>query len=136
MIVFNFGPFSKDELTVTLDPAGAELLRSKIFELLADPSHDQFADCLHCTERVFHDARIAFRMEEIDSVNLASNKLLLCLSRDALTYAQDQLTEFLGKGYFSPAEFWSCQRSGRKYATQILFAKFNSLNDMIFSARD
>lgn len=55
MIVFNFGPFSKDELTVTLDPAGAELLRSKISELLADPSHDQFADCLHCTERVFHD---------------------------------------------------------------------------------
>ncbi|MGJ7504813.1 hypothetical protein ACSFBF_30950 [Variovorax sp. ZT5P49] len=133
MIAFNFGPFSKDELTITLDEEGAALLLSRISELANGAENAGVVDCLRYFRRDFDKARIEFQSEMSDRLEIRRCGLLLGLSRDALEYAVHQLSEFLAKGYFFPAEFWSFSRLSRKYDTQIFFAKFSSMEDMISS---
>jgi hypothetical protein len=133
MIAFNFGPLSKDELTITLDKEGAALLLSRISELANGAEDVVIVDCLWYFGRDFDKSRIEFQLELSDRLEIRKNGLLLGLSRDALEYAAYQLSEFLAKGDFFPAEFWSFPRLGRKYDAQIFFAKFSSMEDMISS---
>lgn len=128
MIIFNFGPLSKDELTITLDDEGARLLLSRIAALAHCASLVERVDCFCYSGENLERAQIELRAENPDLLERGKGKLLLRLSGDAIEYADHQLEVFLEKGYFFPAEYWSFSRSDRKYDTQVFFEKFAATN--------
>jgi hypothetical protein len=131
MIIINFGPHSKDELTIALDEEGASLLVSKVSAMLPVTPKSEIIDCLIYFGRKVNVAKIELRAGISDQLDVKNNGLLLTLSCDALDYAKHQLLVFLEKGYFFPAEFWSFSRPNRKYETQIFFVKFSSTEGAI-----
>jgi hypothetical protein len=133
MIIFNFGPFSKDELTIRFDREGATTFLGAVSVFL-DQVNDAIAiDCLQYTGRVIDAAEIEFRREDENRLEIGGGKLMLCMSDEALEYAKFLLEKFLVEGDFSPAEFYSFSRKNRKYDTQVFFLKFLSIESIISS---
>ncbi|WP_418116940.1 hypothetical protein [Variovorax sp. 350MFTsu5.1] len=109
---------SKDELAIYFDGEGADLLLSKISELLDGKGNVEHVGCLRLLRGDPEEAMIELRLNVLDRLEMKNNSLLLDMSSDALEYAFHQLT-----GYFFPSEFWSFSREGRKYDTQVFFGK-------------
>lgn len=126
MIIFGLGPFSKDELTITLDNEGAKLLLSRISAIADSTSKIEMISCVRRSVNALEDSKIELRVEDSDCMEINKTQLFLGLSCDALECAKHQLIDFLEKGCFFPAEFRSLPRSGRKYDTQIFFEKYSS----------
>lgn len=126
MIVFHFGPLSKDELTIDFDEEGAGFLLSKISALIDGIKSVEHVGSLHLFRNNLEEAIIELRLGVLDRLEMKKNSLFLEISLDALGYALHQLTEFLERGYFFPSEFWSFSREGRKYDTQVFFGKLSS----------
>ncbi|MBB4220912.1 hypothetical protein ABL849_19920 [Variovorax sp. 375MFSha3.1] len=114
---------SKDELAIYFDGEGADLLLSKISELLDGKGNVEHVGCLRLLRGDPEEAMIELRLNVLDRLEMKNNSLLLDMSSDALEYAFHQLSEFLRTGYFFPSEFWSFSREGRKYDTQVFFGK-------------
>jgi hypothetical protein len=125
LIVFHFGPLSKSELTIDFDEEGAVSFFQKISALLDGMDGAEHVACFHSFRGNLEEATIELRLGSLDCLELKKHSLILEMNRDASEYALSQLSEFLGAGYFSPAEFWGFSRAGRKYDTQVFFGKLS-----------
>lgn len=126
MIVFNFGPFSKDELTIRFDAEGGRDFMSAILHICSQKDGEEVIDCFKYYKKSVSAAKIRMKKYEQDRLEEERGGLLFYISDDALEYAKFLLEKFLENGDFSPAEFWSFSRKERKYDTQVFFLKFSS----------
>lgn len=131
MIIFNFGPFSKDELTIRLDREGGIEFLGVVSGFLNKCSDAAVIDCLHYTGHLIDSAEMELRRGGENILEVKSEKITLCMSVEALEYAQFLLQKFLVEGDFSPPEFYSFARKNRKYDTQVFFLKFVSIASMV-----
>jgi len=127
MIIFNFWPFSKDELTIRFDREGAAIFLSVASSFLSRRNDRNSIDCLQYFGAAFDAAKIEIKRENNNQVEIKGEKLILCMSDEALEYAKFLLEKFIADGDFSPPEFYSFSRKNRKYDTQIFFLKFSSI---------
>ncbi|MDQ0084734.1 MULTISPECIES: hypothetical protein [Variovorax] len=133
MIIFNFGPFSKDELTIRFDREGAIKFLDAV-SVFFDQANDAIAiNCLQYTGHVIDVAEMELKREDENRLEIGGGKLMLCMSDEAFEYAKFLLEKFLAEGDFSPAEFYSFSRKNRKYDTQVFFQKFFSVESIISS---
>lgn len=128
MIVFKFGPLSKDELAIRFDAKGAREFISAILHLFDGKNGEEVLDCFKRSSNFVDAARIKMKRDGQDSLEIKGNELLLCMSDDALEYAEFMLEKFLKEGDFSPSEFWEVSRKGRRYDTQVFFLNFSSFD--------
>ena len=127
MIVFNFGPLSKNELTIRFDVDGAGEFLSGILEISKDLSRSITINCFEYSRRELGAAQIELRREEEERLEFSGRRLTLGVSGEACEYAEFLLKRFLEVGDFSPSEFYGFSRKGRKYNTQVFFVKLNPL---------
>lgn len=133
MIIFNIGPFSKDELTIRFDREGAIKFLNAVSFFLNQVTDAVVIDCLQYTRNVVDAAEIELKRKDENHLEIRDGRLMLFISDEALEYAEFLLKKFLVEGDFAPAEFYSFSRRGRKYDTQVFFIKFSSIESMISS---
>lgn len=126
MIIFNFGPFSTDELTIRFDPEGAAIFLSVVSSFLNRKTNQNSFDCLQHFRASVDTAKIEIRREGDNQLEIKGKKLILGMSDEALEYTKFLLEKFIADGDFSPPEFYSFSRKNRKHETQIFFLKFSS----------
>lgn len=83
MIVFHFGPLSKDELTIDFDEEGAGFLLSKISALIDGVKSVEHFGSLHLFRNDLEEAIIELRLGVLDRLEMKKNSLFLEISLDA-----------------------------------------------------
>jgi len=133
MIIFNIGPFSKDELTIRFDREGAIKFLDAVPFFLDQATDAVVIDCLQYTRNGVGAAEIELKRRDENHLEIREGRLMLFMSDEAFDYAEFLLRKFLVEGDFVPAEFYSFSRRGRRYDTQVFFLKFSSIENMISS---
>lgn len=131
MIIFNFGPLSKDELTIRFDVEGAKIFLMGISNF-PDKKNDSITiDCLRYFGRAIGVAEIEIIEESENRLETKGARVTFFMTEEAVEYAQFMLENFLVDGDFSPSEFYGFSRVDRKYDTQVFFTKFSSIESVI-----
>jgi hypothetical protein len=135
MIVFNFGPLSKNELTIRFDAKGAAKFLSAIADISKGEGEGEsiIIDCFQYSRRTIVAARIEIKKEDKEKLEMSDGRLALGMSDEAFEYAEFLLEKFIKIGGFSPSEFYGFSRKNRKCDTQVFFVKFSS-NELVISS--
>lgn len=133
MIVFNFGPLSKNELTIRFDAKGAAEFLSAIADISKNESESIIIDCFQYSKRTIVAAQIEIRKGDRERLEMSGGRLTLDMGDEAFEYAEFLLEKFIKIGDFSPSEFYGFSRKDRKYDTQVFFVKFSS-NELVVSS--
>ena len=133
MIVFHFGPLSKNELTIRFDVEGANEFLLGVSNISKDASRSMAVDCFEYSGREFIGAQIELKREDEERLEINGARLTLAMSDEACEYAEFLLKKFIEDGDFSPSEFYGFSRKGRKYNTQVFFVKLSSLELLVSS---
>lgn len=133
MIIFNIGPFSKDELTIRFDREGAIKFLDAVSFFLNHGTDAVVIDCLQYTRNGVGAAEIELERKDENHLEIRDGRLTLSMSDEAFEYAEFLLRKFLLEGDFAPAEFYSFSRRSRRYDTQVFFLKLSSIESMISS---
>ncbi len=118
MIVFNFGPLSKNELTLAFDNEGAFYLIQSLSGLGGKKDEETMA-CIHLDKQEKWAGFFTVYISDFDTVNIDGHHLKIGLDEGSLEYLVFKLEKFLSDGDFSPSEFIALSRPGRKYDTQV-----------------
>lgn len=118
MIVFNFGPLSKNELALAFDNEGAFYLIQSLSGLGGKRDEGAMA-CLHLEKQEKWAGFFTVYISDFDTVNIDGHHLKIGLDKGSLEYFVFKLEKFLSDGDFSPSEFIALSRPGRKYDTQV-----------------
>lgn len=118
MIVFNFGPLSKNELTLAFDNEGAFYLIQSLSGLGGKKDEETMA-CIHLDKQEKWAGFFTVYISDFDTVNIDGHHLKIGLDEGSLEYLVFKLEKFLSDGEFSPSEFIALSRPGRKYDTQV-----------------
>lgn len=118
MIVFNFGPLSKNELTLAFDNEGACYLIQSLSGLGGKKDEGTMA-CIHLDKQEKWAGFFSVYISDFDTVNIDGHHLKIGLDKGSLEYLVFKLEKFLSDGDFSPSEFIALSRPGRKYDTQV-----------------
>lgn len=118
MIVFNFGPLSKNELALSFDNEGAFYLIQSLSGLGGKRDEETMA-CLHLDKQEKWAGFFTVYISDFDTVNIDGHHLKIGLDEGSLEYLVFKLEKFLSDGDFSPSEFIALSRTGRKYDTQV-----------------
>lgn len=118
MIVFNFGPLSKNELTLAFDNEGAFYLIQGLSGLGGKKDEETMA-CIHLDKQEKWAGFFTVYISDFDTVNIDGHHLKIGLDEGSLEYLVFKLEKFLSDGDFSPSEFIALSRPGRKYDTQV-----------------
>ena len=118
MIVFNFGPLSKNELTLSFDNEGAFYLIQSLSGLGGKRDEETMA-CLHLDKQEKWAGFFTVYISDFDTVNIDGHHLKIGLDEGSLEYLVFKLEKFLSDGDFSPSEFIALSRPGRKYDIQV-----------------
>lgn len=118
MIVFNFGPLTKNELTLAFDNEGAFYLIQSLSGLGGKKDEETMA-CIHLDKQEKWAGFFTVYISDFDTVNIDGHHLKIGLDEGSLEYLVFKLEKFLSDGDFSPSEFIALSRPGRKYDTQV-----------------
>lgn len=118
MIIFNFGPLSKNELILAFDNEGASYLFQRLSGIGGNKDEETMA-CIHLDKQGEWVGFFTVYIDDFDTVNIDGHHLKIGLDEGSLEYLVFKLEKFLSDGDFSPSEFIALSRPGRKYDTQV-----------------
>jgi hypothetical protein len=98
MMVFNFGPLSKNELIIGYDVDGANEFLLKISNISKDASRSMVVDCFEYSGREFVGAQIELKREDEERLEINGARLTLAMSDEACEYAEFLLKKFIDEG--------------------------------------
>jgi hypothetical protein len=133
MIVFSFGPLSKNELVMRFDVNGASEFLTGMANASKEESRSVAIPGFELSWEKLSDAKIEFKREDGERLEINGARLTLAMSDEACEYAEFLLKKFIEDGEFSSSEFCGFSRRGRKYNTQVFFVKLSSLELLDFS---